>query len=119
MEDSKKKRAENAFKVDLLIKEGDKREIFIDTWVDHVNNRDIIKCYCTIIKDELKFFSSNNDGVFIPFSEFYGDHTENWIILIDLKTNKELFRKNIKNVDLIEWQLSSSQTNLSKDGKQN
>jgi len=55
----------------------------------------------------------------LPFSEYDGDHIENWIILIENETKREILRKNTRTTDMIEWKLSSSVINKKNDGKQN
>ncbi len=103
--------------VDLLLKTGEKKTIFINTWEDHVMNRDEILAFNTIVGEKLYHVKPKDEEIFLPFSEYMGDHTENWIIAIDIGTGKEFFRKNIKYVDMIDWKLSSSKTNPSKDEK--
>jgi len=36
-------------------------------------------------------------------SEYYGNHTENWIVVEEVATGKEIMRYNAANTDSIEW----------------
>lgn len=94
--------------VDQHIKNSDKKETFLKTWEDHVKNRNEIANFSTIAGDKIYYVTPQNNEIFLPFSEYYGDHSENWIIAVDIKTNTEVYRKNTKTVDMVTWKLSSS-----------
>lgn len=82
----------------------EKMEIAITTWHDHVEARNEIASFTTIIGNQLaQVFPESDSQVILPFEEFHGDHAMNWIIVWDLKDKKELFRKSTKWVDLVDW----------------
>jgi len=91
-----------------LLKNGEKVEIALKTWNDHIMARHEIKSFTTLAEGKLFHVAPQEDQVFLPFSEYNGDHSNNWIIAIDMKTSEEFFRKNIRLVDMIDWKLSSS-----------
>lgn len=95
-------------KMDQRIKTGEKGDAIFTKWEQHMTNRQEIESFTTIIKDQLYNFAPKPNEAFLPFSEYYGDHAENWIIILDKTTNKELARKNTRTVDMINWKLSSS-----------
>lgn len=39
----------------------------------------------------------------VTLKEFFGDHDEDWILLVDSKTGKEIERHNAKYIASIEW----------------
>lgn len=104
-------------KMNQRIKTGEKGDTVFTNWDKHMINRQEIESFTTIIKDQLYNFIPKPDEIFLPFSEFYGDHAENWIIILDKTTNKELARKSTRTVDMINWKLSSSPTKTKINGK--
>ena len=85
------------------IKSSDKKTDFINSWKDHVFNRDLISAYSTIIDNKLYQFMPSDNSVFLPFMEVYPDHVENFIINWDFESKEELYRHNIKYVEMISW----------------
>lgn len=84
----------------------EKMNIALLTWHDHVVARDEIASFTTIVGDKMyNVFPESEDQVILPFEEFHGDHAMNWIIVWDLKEKKELFRKNTKQLDLVDWKV--------------
>lgn len=51
--------------------------------------------------DQLK--SAKQHEHMVTLKEFYGDHDEDWILLVDSGTGKEIERYNAKYLALIEW----------------
>jgi len=51
--------------------------------------------------DESKYPKEHHHMV--TLKEFYGDHDEDWILLVDSKTGKEIERHNAKYIASIEW----------------
>lgn len=111
------KKEDDIKKIEVALDNGEKKEVFIQTWHDHVKNKNTIKSMSTIIKDQLYYMKPGPNQIFVPFSEFHGDYDICWVLCIDVLTNKELFRKNIKTVDLIDWKLSSSLIKSKTNGK--
>jgi len=114
-----KKNKPNRQEVELFLKTGELQKIFLPNWEDHVLKRSEILAFSTIVHDQLYHVKPKGNEIFLPYSEYMGDHTQCWIIAIDIETGQEFFRKNTKTVDMIDWKLSSSKTNPSKDEKQN
>lgn len=100
--------------VTKMIDNGEPNEVFMTSWAKHVGQRHEIKSCSTIIGDKLYQITARPNEVILPYTEFFGDHSENWVVVIDKISNAELLRKNTKYVDMIEWKLSSSQTNPKK-----
>lgn len=91
-----------------LLKNGEKATISLKTWNDHVMNQDTIKSFTTINgSNQILHIVPQKDEVFIPFSEYNGDHSMNWILCINMVTGDEIFRKNTRTADMIDWKLSS------------
>lgn len=103
--------------VDKMIDNGVQKEIFLPKWHDHVLGRHVITSFSTIVGDKLYHVVARDKEIIMPFEEHFGDHIENWIIIVDTATNKEIWRKNVKTVDTIEWKLSSFLTNTETDGE--
>lgn len=76
---------------------------FIQTWDEHVKKRTLISNFTTIFDNKMFNFQPKENEVLIPFSEYNGDHSMNWIICWHELLKKEIYRKNIRTVDLIEW----------------
>lgn len=100
-----------------VLKNGDTKEVFMKNWHDHVMNRDEIESFTTVIGDKLYHVKPKEDEVFIPYTEYNGDHSMNWILSIQIDNSKELFRKSTKSVDMVYWKLFSSPTKSKKNGK--
>jgi len=90
-------------RVGAILTTAEKMEIALTTWHDHVMARDEIASFITIIGDKMYPMFPGENQVLLPFEEYNGDHSMNWILIWDVKEKKEIFRKNIKNVDLIDW----------------
>lgn len=103
--------------VDLFLQTGEKKTIFLPNWEDHVTSRTEISSFSTIVADQLYHVKPKEGEIFLPYSEYMGDHTQCWIIAIDIKAKTEFFRKNVRTVDMIDWKLSSSIINPGKNGK--
>jgi hypothetical protein len=86
-----------------ILSTAEKKDVVLLTWHDHVMARDEIANFITIVGDKMYPVFPNESQVILPFDEYYGDHSENWIIIWDLVEEKELFRKNVKGVDLVDW----------------
>jgi hypothetical protein len=91
-----------------ILDNGEKKEVFIKTWKDHVMDQDEIKSFTTIVGNQLYHIELRKDEVLIPYTEHHGDHEMNYILILNVKTNQEISRKNIRTVDMIDWKLSSS-----------
>lgn len=84
----------------------EKMEIALPTWNNHVEARDEIASFTTIIGNNLaQVFPETEDQVILPFAEYHGDHAMNWIIVWDIKQKIEILRKNTRFVDLIDWKI--------------
>ena len=103
--------------MDRKIKTAEKGKDIFTSWEQHMINRDEIESFTTIVADKLYNIRAKEDETLLPFSEYHGDHSENWIVLINNKTNKEILRKSTKTVDMINWKLSSPSNNSKKNGK--
>jgi len=114
-EPTRKEKTEMGKKMDR----SEKGEQILETWQQHMKNRDEIMSFTTIVGNKMFSITPKKNETLLPFSEFHGDHAENWIILINNKTKKEILRKNTRTTDMIEWKLSSSVINKKNDGKQN
>lgn len=87
-----------------MLSTAEKMEVALKTWHDHVEARDEIASFTTIIGNQLaQVFPESDSQVILPFEEFHGDHAMNWIVVWDLTEKKELFRKNTRSVDLVDW----------------
>jgi len=102
-------------RVDEHLKKGEKIEL--KTWHNHVDQRNEIASFTSIAGDKLYFVEPRKDEIFLPFYEYHGDHSENWIIAVDVNTNVEIFRKSTKTVDMVNWKLPSSEINNEENGK--
>lgn len=94
----------------LTLKNGEPNTVFMKLWDQHVIDRDEIESFTTIVGDKLYHVKPKDDEIFMPFMEINGDHSMNWILSIHRKTGKELYRKNTRTVDMVNWKLSSSST---------
>jgi len=103
--------------MDQRIKTAEKGKDIFTSWEQHMTDRDEIESFTTIVADKMYNIKAKEGETLLPFSEYHGDHTENWIILINNKTKKEILRKNTRTVDMINWKLSSPSNNSKKDGK--
>jgi len=90
-------------RVGKILSTAEKMEIAITTWHDHVVNRDEIANFITIVGNQMYPIHPLENQVLLPFEEYYGDHSMNWIIVWNFAEKREVFRKNIRNVDLIDW----------------
>lgn len=96
-------------KVDTQLANGEKVEVFLNSWIQHIKDKKEVESFTTIVTNpntgqpQLFQMAPNKDQIFLPFSEFNGDHTDNWVLAVDKKTGEEVFRKNIKNIDLLTW----------------
>lgn len=90
-----------------MLSVAEKMEIALTTWHEHVTARDEINSYTTIINNQMYVTTPDDSHVLLPFAEYHGDHAMNWIITWDVKNNVEIFRKNIRMIDLIEWKKRS------------
>ena len=104
-------------KIQDFVKHAQKVEDVVDNWQHHIEERHEINAFTTLAGNKLYHIVPQEGQTFLPFSEYHGDHTMNYIICID-KENNEVFRKNIKYADMIDWKLSSSLTNSKENGKQ-
>ena len=94
-----------------LLKNGEHRDIVLESWHDKVmNGPNEIASFTTIVDKKLYHIQPQEGEIFMPFYEYYGDHAECFIIAIREKDNKELFRKNVRTVDMVHWKLSSTLT---------
>ena len=110
-----KKLADRA-RADEHIKNAEKKAVVLKNWHKHVEERHEIASYSTIIDDKLYLIEPQKDEVILPFTEYHGDHSENWIIIVNIKTNQEINRKNTKTVDMVYWKLSPSSTKPKSNG---
>lgn len=85
------------------IEKSEPPEKFIQTWDEHVKKRTLISNFTTIFDNKMYNFQPKENEVLIPFSEYNGDHSMNWIICWHETLKKEIYRKNTRSVDLIEW----------------
>jgi hypothetical protein len=102
-----KANAEERIKVGNILSTAEKMEIALTTWHDHVIARDEIASFITIVGDKMYPMFPGENQVLLPFEEFNGDHSMNWILVWDFIEKKEIYRKNTKNVDLIDWVVKS------------
>ena len=86
-----------------LLSTAEKMKLALTTWHDHVMARDEIYCFITIIGTEMHTMFPSGNQIFLPFEEHNGDHAMNWILIWDTVEKLELYRKNTKNVDLVDW----------------
>lgn len=101
----------------VALKNGEKKELFIHNWHEHVINRREVESFTTIVNDRLFHVAPKEDEILMPYIEINGDHNMCWILGINKATNEEIFRKNIRTVDMVNWKLSSSPTKSRKNGK--
>lgn len=99
----KEKNAEIKKEMGRRIGASEKPSQFIKTWDEHVKNRSPISNYTVIANDKMYNFTPKEGQIFLPFSEYNGDHSMNWVICWDEVNKVEVFRKNIRTVDMIEW----------------
>lgn len=93
------------------IKSSDKKSDFISSWRDHVFNRDIISSYSTVVDNKLYQFLPKEDCVFLPFMEVFPDHVDNFIIHWNDKTKEEIYRHNLKYIEMVSWLTKEEQEN--------
>jgi hypothetical protein len=97
--DEKKERE----RVSEAISKSEHPEHFLPTWHEHVVNRDEILSFTTIVDKTLYNIQAKSEETILPFEEYYGDHSMNWILIWNNKTLSEILRKNIRQVDMIQW----------------
>lgn len=90
-------------RVGKILTTAEKMEIALTTWHDHVVARDEISNFITIVGNQMYPMHPLENQVFLPFEEYNGDHSMNWIIVWNFVEKREIFRKNTRNVDLIDW----------------
>lgn len=107
VKDSKKILAEKEQRkhVDNAIKNSEDKDRIIKKWDDHIKSGDKLKNFTSIVNNQMYFSEAPKNHTFIPFSEYYGSYQLNWIINWDEIEKREVWRKNILYVDLIEWGL--------------
>lgn len=77
----------------------------ITKWGEHVDKRHVIENFSTLTDGKLYIIRAENEGeVLLPFQEYYGDHSMNYVILWDNKNKKEILRKNLRFVDMVTWE---------------
>lgn len=100
-------------RLEYVVKNGEKKVIFLMTWHDHVKAQHLVKAYIRILDHIDKngnlvhqglLFEPKPDELFIPFSEFHGSYDECYIIIYNTKLQKEIRREDIKNIDTIHWE---------------
>jgi len=119
MNNKKQPTKKEKIEMDKKIVNSEGKEQVLKTWQQHMMNRDEVASFTTIVGDKMYNVTSKETETLLPFSEYDGDHIENWIILIENETKREILRKNTRTTDMIEWKLSSSVINKKNDGKQN
>jgi hypothetical protein len=102
-----------SIRLKVFLENAEPKEVVIQNWSNHIKKGHTVKEYNVTINNQLMLVKPNKGQVFVPFSEFFGDHSENWIIALT-ENNEEMFRQNTKFVDRIDWNLSSSQTKIKK-----
>jgi len=109
MDNKKSKELPKSF--EAILENGERKDVLIHTWNERIIDRNEIESFTTLVGDKLYHVTPNKNEVFLPYSEYHGDHAMNWIIAVDVRNNKEVFRKNLRLVDMVNWKLSSSSTN--------
>lgn len=99
----------------VVLKDGEKKSVFMDNWHEHVMARHEVESFTTIVNDRLFHIKPKEDEILMPYMEINGDHNMCWILSLSKATNEEMFRKNIRTVDMVHWKLSSSLTKLKQN----
>lgn len=99
---------EHRKKVGEAIEKSESGEVIIKSWDDHIKAGDKIANFTSIVNNQMYFSEPKKDHSLIPFSEYYGSYQLNWIINWDNINKREVWRKNILYVDLIEWKSSTA-----------
>lgn len=76
----------------------------IKTFRQHVENQTVVDNFSLLVGKQLLVVRAEKPGeVLIPFQEHHGDHDMNYIILWDDVAKREIFRKNIRDIEMITW----------------
>lgn len=102
-----KKKESNQEKLKRVLEQGQKAYEVINKWHEIIRERRQVKSYTTIVGDRLYVVEPREDEIIMPFAEDFGDHGLAFLVTINIKTNKEVARKSLRTVDIIEWNLSS------------
>lgn len=78
---------------------------FIESWADHIEKRHLINNFTIVANEKLYNYLPEETNIFLPFSEYNGDHSMNWIICWNEEKKAEVFRQNIRLVNFIQWML--------------
>jgi len=97
-------------RIATMIDKAETPEKIKTNWRDHVDSRHSIKSYSVIMKEEMFTIFSDSEGSLFPHVEFNTEKETHWVVKIS-PNGREVFRANIKSIDLIEWNLFPSSTN--------
>ena len=86
------------------LEHGEKVQDILPSWDNHIKAGHTIRNFTSIVNNQMYLMEPGKDHSFIPFSEYCGSYSLNWIIKWDNINKKEVFRKNVLYVDLIEWE---------------
>lgn len=93
----------NKKKADEMLKNAEDKNAVIQRWERHILDGNKIKSFTSIVNNQMYMSEPIEGTEFLPFTEYYGNYQLNWIINWDVKEKREIWRKNIIYVDLIEW----------------
>lgn len=93
----------NKKKADEMLKNAEDKKTVIQSWEQHILDGNKIKSFTSIVNNQMYMSEPIEGTEFLPFTEHYGTYRLNWIINWDVKEKREIWRKNIIYVDLIEW----------------
>jgi hypothetical protein len=93
----------NKKKADEMLQNAEDKKTLIKNWEQHIFDGDKIKSFTSIVNNQMYMSEPIEGTEFLPFSEYHGTYNLNWIINWDVKEKREIWRKNIIYVDLIEW----------------
>lgn len=79
------------------------------SWKELCGEGKLIQSFSTVAADakgnhQLYIFQPKPNEVFFPYYEDMEGYMIGYVIAYDNEKNQEIFRKNILNIDLIEWQ---------------
>ena len=97
---------ENKARTDKMIKNSESKDVVPLNWDDHIKAGHKIKSFASIVNNQMYVTEANPGMQLIPFSEYCGSYQLNWIINWSVADKREVWRKNVLYVDLVEWDIS-------------
>ena len=100
------KEKELRLRTDKMIEKSESKEIIPLNWEAHIKAGHKIKSFTSIVNNQMYVAEPMKNMQLVPFFEYMGSYGLNWILNWDTENKREIWRKNIMYVDLIEWEIS-------------